>query len=254
MEVHHHSHTESPPAGRAGKKWTHYFWEFLMLFLAVFCGFLAEYQLEHVIEKNREKQFIESMVEDLITDTIELKRAINITERIGRYSDSVLYFLVSYQVSDSIPSRLASIIGIGGQRLDLINTDRTSSQLKNSGAMRLIRKKNVSDSILTYWKQIEVTQITIDRYIIYHGEARSLLFKLWVIPDVYRSGMKISDDSLKFLRVIDKDRKKWDELANLMAISGTIAKNAHMRNLKSQLEKATNLISLIKKEYKIKSS
>ena len=30
MEVHAHSHT-------ARKKWTHYFWEFLMLFLAVFC-------------------------------------------------------------------------------------------------------------------------------------------------------------------------------------------------------------------------
>jgi len=44
MEVHHHGHTER-------KKWTHYFWEFLMLFLAVFCGFLAEYQLEHKIEK-----------------------------------------------------------------------------------------------------------------------------------------------------------------------------------------------------------
>ena len=40
MEVHHHTHTPR-------KKWTHYFWEFLMLFLAVFCGFLAEYQLEH---------------------------------------------------------------------------------------------------------------------------------------------------------------------------------------------------------------
>ena len=53
MEVHHHSHTASPPAGRAGKKWTHYFWEFLMLFLAVFCGFLAEYQLEHKIESDR---------------------------------------------------------------------------------------------------------------------------------------------------------------------------------------------------------
>jgi hypothetical protein len=35
MEVHAHSHT-------ARKKWTHYFWEFLMLFLAVFCGFMAE--------------------------------------------------------------------------------------------------------------------------------------------------------------------------------------------------------------------
>ena len=35
MEVHHHGHTER-------KKWTHYLWEFLMLFLAVFAGFLAE--------------------------------------------------------------------------------------------------------------------------------------------------------------------------------------------------------------------
>ena len=48
MEVHHHAHT-------ARKKWTHYFWEFLMLFLAVFCGFMAEYQLEHTIEHQREK-------------------------------------------------------------------------------------------------------------------------------------------------------------------------------------------------------
>ena len=46
MEVHQHTHTPR-------KKWTHYLWEFLMLFLAVFCGFLAEYQLEHKIEKDR---------------------------------------------------------------------------------------------------------------------------------------------------------------------------------------------------------
>jgi len=38
MEVHAHTHI---PTSRE-KKWTHYFWEFLMLFLAVFCGFLAE--------------------------------------------------------------------------------------------------------------------------------------------------------------------------------------------------------------------
>jgi hypothetical protein len=38
MEVHAHART-------ARKKWTHYFWEFLMLFFAVFCGFLARYSL-----------------------------------------------------------------------------------------------------------------------------------------------------------------------------------------------------------------
>ena len=62
MEVHAHTHT-------ARKKWTHYFWEFLMLFLAVFCGFLAEYQLEHTIQKDREKVYMQNMLEDLEADT-----------------------------------------------------------------------------------------------------------------------------------------------------------------------------------------
>jgi hypothetical protein len=61
MEVHAHTHTER-------KKWTHYFWEFLMLFLAVFCGFLAENQREHMIEHQREKQYIGSFYEDLTAD------------------------------------------------------------------------------------------------------------------------------------------------------------------------------------------
>lgn len=34
MEVHAHTHTQR-------KKWTHYYWEFLMLFPAVFGGFLT---------------------------------------------------------------------------------------------------------------------------------------------------------------------------------------------------------------------
>jgi hypothetical protein len=249
MEVHAHSH---PTPGGTRKKWTHYFWEFLMLFLAVFCGFLAEYQLEHVIEHQREKQFMRSLVEDLQTDTVEIQKAIALSKQITSYSDSTLYILLSYKQSDSISSRLARVIGMAGQRLDLINTDRTSSQLKNSGAMRLIRKKNVSDSILSYWKQIEETQIGIDRYMIYRDASRALLFKLWVIPDVYRSGMKMSIDSIKSLRVIDKDPKKWDELANLMAISGSIARVAHNRNLHRQLEMAIGLIDLIRKEYNIK--
>ena len=37
MEVHSHSHTPRKKCLPAGKAGTHYFWEFLMLFLAVFC-------------------------------------------------------------------------------------------------------------------------------------------------------------------------------------------------------------------------
>src|SRR6186713_907713 len=71
MEVHAHTHTSR-------KKWTHYLWEFLMLFLAVFCGFLAENQREHYVEHQREKQFIETLLQDLENDTANFKRSISI--------------------------------------------------------------------------------------------------------------------------------------------------------------------------------
>jgi len=69
MEVHAHTHT-------ARKKWTHYFWEFLMLFLAVFAGFLAENQREHFVEHQREKQFINSLINDIKVDTTRLNSLI----------------------------------------------------------------------------------------------------------------------------------------------------------------------------------
>ena len=70
MEVHQHSHTPR-------KKWTHYFWEFLMLFLAVTLGFFVENQREHYIEAKREKQYIQSFYEDLTADERDLQSNIN---------------------------------------------------------------------------------------------------------------------------------------------------------------------------------
>ena len=77
MEVHHHSSPAPGGTHTPRKKWTHYLWEFLMLFLAVFCGFLAEYQLEHKIEKERGLQYIRSFYNDLKTDTTEFVKLIN---------------------------------------------------------------------------------------------------------------------------------------------------------------------------------
>jgi hypothetical protein len=75
MEVHAHTHTER-------KKWTHYFWEFLMLFLAVFCGFMAENQREHMVENQREKKYMQSLASDLAADTLRLSNILQ--QRISR--------------------------------------------------------------------------------------------------------------------------------------------------------------------------
>src|SRR6266550_7945945 len=70
MEVHHHPHTER-------KKWTHYFWEFFMLFLAVTLGFFVENQREHMVEKRKEKQIISALYADLKKDTDNLNDIID---------------------------------------------------------------------------------------------------------------------------------------------------------------------------------
>jgi len=144
MEVHAHTHTPR-------KKWTHYFWEFLMLFLAVFCGFFAEYQLEHTIEHQREKEYIRSMIEDAKTDTTNNHAAIdfNLT-RISRL-DSLAAKCFNYMQTQSNDVDLFRLFYISLRHPDFVTPiERTMTQLKNAGGMRLIRRKIAADSILLY--------------------------------------------------------------------------------------------------------
>src|SRR6185503_17762035 len=128
MEV--HAHTLTPR-----KKWTHYLWEFLMLFLAVFCGFLAENQREHLVEHQREKQYIKSLLQDLKRDTIALSLNIKSREERRICADSLIYelsFSVSKETQNSIYYNAANL-----SRLQLFNySNSTIQQLKNSGLMR----------------------------------------------------------------------------------------------------------------------
>jgi hypothetical protein len=143
MEVHHHAHT-------ARKKWTHYFWEFLMLFLAVFCGFLAEYQLEHKIEKDREKQYMKSMVRDLVADTASFNEDLPFKlERIAAI-DSLFDFFLAHKDEKTIPAYVHNLLRRSTWDRNYNRNKSTISQLKNSGGMRLVRKQKVADAIMHY--------------------------------------------------------------------------------------------------------
>jgi len=154
MEVHTHSHT-------ARKKWTHYFWEFLMLFLAVFCGFLAEYQLEHKIEKNKEKQYIRSFVEDMEADTVSLNSRIRYCELTIKRADSAIAVL-SQQDLDKVAGEIYYFLR-WIHRSDVFNVnDKTIVQLRNAGGMRLVSSKAVSDSIINYYKDVDVIRFVYE--------------------------------------------------------------------------------------------
>jgi len=142
MEVHAHSHTPR-------KKWTHYFWEFFMLFLAVTAGFFVENMREHYIEHRRGLQYIRSFVEDLKTDTTGFSNIIA-QYRIKETQLDQLYLCYdSINLSSKPFSCINNIYAatIGFQ--DLIYTDRTLQQLKNAGGLRLLEEQD-ADSIIMY--------------------------------------------------------------------------------------------------------
>ena len=142
MEVHHHAHTDR-------KKWTHYFWEFFMLFIAVTLGFFVENMREHYIEHQRGRQYIRSFVEDLKTDTAGFSNII------AQYKIKETQLDQLYLCYDSINRKIESsycikniyAATIGFQ--DLIFTDRTLQQLKNAGGLRLLNEQD-ADSIVMY--------------------------------------------------------------------------------------------------------
>src|SRR5262245_30384909 len=73
MEVHHHtSQSAGSHQSAVRKKWSHYFWEFFMLFLAVSAGFLVENQREHYVEHQRAKIYAANLCQELENDTVDL--------------------------------------------------------------------------------------------------------------------------------------------------------------------------------------
>jgi hypothetical protein len=147
MEVHAHSHTPR-------KKWSHYFWEFLMLFFAVFCGFLAEYKLEHTIENQKEETLMRSLTEDLRADEITLANYITWRTEVNRDFDSVLLLLSKPDAENNAyliyQKSKASVLRFGLPDIH----EGTIQQLKNAGGLRLVRKKDVLNEINEHYLNI----------------------------------------------------------------------------------------------------
>jgi len=142
MEVHHHSH-------HGKKKWTEYFWEFLMLFLAVFCGFLAENFREHRIENQREKQFMRSLLFDLKSDTAQLNSLQKLRAVRIKQLDTLLILLKNPQLKENTSAFYFNAV-LSQFNSKFLPQNGALSQLKNAAGLRLIRKTGVVDSILRF--------------------------------------------------------------------------------------------------------
>ncbi|HKB42937.1 MAG TPA: hypothetical protein VKC90_01050 [Chitinophagaceae bacterium] len=152
MEVHAHTHTER-------KRFKHYLWEFLMLFLAVFCGFLAENIREHSVEHQREKQYIQSLIADLKSDQQVLAQHILHLKTGISMMDSVINILNTPSLIANNTGSLYYLARLAPRLHPLSNNSRTFEQLKNAGNFRLIRNITTSNKIMSYYEKFPLIRL-----------------------------------------------------------------------------------------------
>ena len=226
-----------------------------MLFLAVFCGFLAENQREHMVEHQREKQYMESMLSDLSADTTTLSYGIPLKlRRIGAI-DSVFLFFTQHPDAKTISGQLFRTIRRTNFDARFIRNVITINQLKNAGGMRLVRNKQIADSISSYDQRCEVTILYNDFYIENSVVGNRQFEKLFNAADLLplyianKKGAIIANipDSL----TIRINTTELNEQINFMMLEKAYARQEIDRYIEIK-ERAIRLMELIRKEYHLK--
>ena len=138
MEVHHHAHSSPEGSGASRRKWTHYFWEFLMLFLAVFCGFLAENLREHKVEDLRAKQFARSLIQDLSNDTSAIQSHKRTAKHYIDICDTLLG-LNKTRLDGSNAAKFSFYTRFAYWTGRVVWNRTTFDQIKNSGSLRYFK-------------------------------------------------------------------------------------------------------------------
>ena len=134
MEVHAHSHTSR-------KKWTHYFWEFFMLFLAVSAGFLVENQREHYVEHQRAKIYAANLYDELKKDTTQLN---DLSRNLKFVSNNLDTFclLVKEDHKQSLTNGMLYYYSSFVTNVEYFSPNNTTiEQLRSSGNLRIMGNK-----------------------------------------------------------------------------------------------------------------
>ena len=248
MEVHAHTHS-------ARKKWTHYFWEFLMLFLAVFCGFMAENFREHQIEHKREKQYIVSLIKDVELDTASLRLTYNVRKTYINYFDSLVFLL--RQNNNSKLNDIYFYARFLGRINEFKYHDRTIEQLKSSGSLRLIRNKKAADSITIY--DNEAVKLVLNQQDIERNLRNDILYNTLgkILNGYVWNDMADTTNKATISRITSNPSLMTsdEKLINEVVIKVVYLKTAYRLtngNIEDAIKAAENLIVFLKEEYHLK--
>jgi hypothetical protein len=223
------------------KKFIDYIFEFFMLFIAITAGFFMENMRETFADRHKEKEYISSMVRDLGKDTLQLNQKLEYNQnKIIKGIDSLTVLLKNPEPNIDTQKLYYYIFSYLNQYLEFSPHNTTIIQLKNSGGLRLIKNKSVSDSIVNYYSNI-------DNFLETNGKSTSQF-----LDDNLKLEMMFLDfnAALEDNKWIINDTTKLEEFRNRIAVTKNMI-NWENHRLKDINFQASSLLKYLKKEYKI---
>ena len=148
MEVHHHPQLEK-------KSFKEYVLEGLMIFLAVTMGFFAENIRENITDNEKEKVFIESFVEDLEADQKYFEeQGIYFTARLQQLDSLIILLNTKERITNTNDFYYYGRLAV--RYTPVVLHTGTIDEVKNSGGLRLIRKKGLPKKLVEYYNQLPI--------------------------------------------------------------------------------------------------
>lgn len=234
------------------KKSKEYFFDFFMLFLAVTLGFFVNNLNEEHSERQREKQYMKSLINDLISDTIQIGEVKSSIKSQIKGIDSLLLVLDNPDKDSFINEFYFFTIKYLNSATFFTSSDRTISQLKSTGGLRLISKIEISDSIVSYYGSSDNvkynTEFCLDEFNkILNYEKEMMDFKFLRIYTI---------DSIQYHKDVEfliNDPVKIKQFYNqvIYYLSSLINYNILISDLKKEAE---SLITLVKENYNLKDA
>ncbi len=228
----------------------HYFFEFFMMFLAVFLGFLADNIRERRVEKKQERVYMQNMLEDLRAD-ISLynnytKNNISVFELI----DTLVQLIKSPERKQHITKLAYTARMVLPQFKQLVPTERTYEQMKNSGTLRLISSQETANSISYYYYSVNELQKYNESIMVWatdYGSEMGKIFDGELLLNIIKEKKEIPAEASALLT-------EDPVVLNALITSAQYLYGALILGEKIGSERsiaANELIVLIKKEYKL---
>lgn len=196
---------------------------------------------------------MKSLASDLENDTTNLNAGFPLKEERLKAIDSVFLFFKATPDAKLIPGSVYRHMARSNWDRHYRRNSTTIDQLKNAGGLRLVRKKNVADSVAALDLQWTRMEFYREAYITMQNTGTGMNEKIFSANDLLQkyidnstgnSMSKTMTDSLK-IRINTQYLNEYLNFLNHQKIN-TIQDERNYKNVEHSTER---LITLIKKEY-----